>query len=355
MKVSESSSKKFLTALLSSVLIALSLAQTCAAQAGVADEPLFASKGGRCGFRDRAGRWVIPPRFRYCNIFEGGMAEVMDESGNSFYVDASGRRVENRNFASNHFSEGLIPVNIGGRYGFADASGHLVVFPSFDDAGDFAEGLAPVKSGGKWGYIDRAGSTLIAPQFDKADSFSEGLASVCFDTGEKSLSEKFTSEIERKCGFIDRTGALVIQPRYDNAGRFAEGLAPVYSGRYYPYAAAAGADAGKWGYVDRAGRLVIPLQYAGASSFSEGLAAVRVGGKSGYIDSSGRFVIRPRFEYAMGFKGGVALVAVGETKYYWPYKGLSVLAIGLKGRHGYIDRTGEFVSSKLTWKGKWKK
>ena len=34
---------------------------------------------------------------------------------------------------------------------------------------------------------------------------------------------------------------------------------------------------------------------------------------------------------------------------------LTVFAVGLKGRHGYIDRTGEFVSDKLTWKGKWKK
>ncbi len=57
----------------------------------------------------------------------------------------------------------------------------------------------------------------------------------------------------------------------------------------------------------------------------------------------------------MSFKGGLALVAAGETKYYWPDKRITVPGIGRKGTHGYIDRTGEFVSDKLTWKGKWKK
>lgn len=82
---------------------------------------------------------------------------------------------------------------------------------------------------------------------------------------------------------------------------------------------------------------------------------MKVGKKWGFIDATGAFVITPRFEWARSFGGGLALVALGETKYYWPYKGITVLGGGLKGRHGYVDGTGEFVSDKLTWKGKWKK
>src|SRR5689334_19560297 len=104
MKFMTSSPKRFLTALLSSVLIALSLAQVCAAQAvagGAGGAPLMVHDGDRCGYRDRAGRWVIPPRFRVCGTFEGGMAQVVI-GDRGLYVDASGREIEDRNFASNH-------------------------------------------------------------------------------------------------------------------------------------------------------------------------------------------------------------------------------------------------------------
>ena len=58
---------------------------------------------------------------------------------------------------------------------------------------------------------------------------------------------------------------------------------------------------------------------------------------------------------ANDFDDGLALVFVGELKSYWPYRGLTILGVKFKGRFGYIDRTGGFVSDKLTWKGKWKK
>src|ERR1043165_8010081 len=98
MEVSKSSSKKFLTALLSSVLIALSYAQTCKAQAGGVGAPYYVYKGDRCGYRDRAGRWVIRPRFCVCTDFEGGMAEVVNlDRTADFYIDTSGRRIDDRN------------------------------------------------------------------------------------------------------------------------------------------------------------------------------------------------------------------------------------------------------------------
>ena len=68
----------------------------------------------------------------------------------------------------------LFPVVVGGRWGFVNKSGEIVINPQFDRAEGFAEGLAPVKMG-RWGYVDPAGKVAINPQFDRADSFSEGL------------------------------------------------------------------------------------------------------------------------------------------------------------------------------------
>lgn len=44
--------------------------------------------------------------------------------------------------------------------------------------GDFDEGLMAVRVGGKFGYIDVMGNMVIAPQFEKACRFIHGLASV---------------------------------------------------------------------------------------------------------------------------------------------------------------------------------
>lgn len=53
-----------------------------------------------------------------------------------------------------------------------------LVSPKYEDAESFSDGLAAVKQGGKWGYIDESGKLVIPCQFDKAYPFSEGLAIV---------------------------------------------------------------------------------------------------------------------------------------------------------------------------------
>ncbi len=127
---------------------------------------------------------------------------------------------------------GLFPVQVGGKYGYMDKTGRLVINPQFDGAWSFSEGLAMVGSGGwgtrKYGYIDKTGKYVIAPQFDKALSFSGGLARV---------------KIGGKWGYIDMTGKLVIAPQFDKALSFSGGLARVKIG-------------GKWGYIDMTGKFV---------------------------------------------------------------------------------------------------
>jgi len=102
--------------------------------------------------------------------------------------------------------------------------------------------------GGKWGYIDQAGNMVIAPQFDYTDGFTEGLAAV---------------KVREKWGYIDTTGKTVIPLQFYYAGSFAEGLAVVEIGE-------------KWGYIDTTGKTVIASQFDDAWSFSEGLAGSSV-------------------------------------------------------------------------------
>jgi len=325
-----------------------------------AGDPLPVYRDGKWGYSDRSGRMVIEPQFEMAFPFVNGMAEVFRKGHNELlYIDREGKAIAARNFSSNRFSEGTIPIKVGEKYGYADEKGETIIFPRFDGAGDFSEGLAPVQIEGEWGYIDHSGKVIIAPRFDSASSFSEGLAIVGFEkrkalqgNGQERETLTFSERLSNvKYGFINKAGQIVIEPQFDSADDFSDGLAPVRIGSLL---ALSDVDSKvvKWGYIDKAGRRAIELQFLDARKFSEGLAAVKVGRKWGYIDTTGRVVIPPQFEYALDFTGGLALVASGRTKTDWPYRGLTIMRIKIIGKQGYIDRVGKFVSDKLSWKGK---
>lgn len=131
--------------------------------------------------------------------------------------------------------------------------------------------LFRVVKGGKAGFIDKTGKIVIPPQYDYVDAFSEGLAAV---------------QVGKKYGYIDKTGQMVIPPQYDGADEFSEGLAAVEG------EGVLGLDG--WGFIDKTGKIVIPLDFNDhPDGFSEGLAAVEVGEKTGYIDKTGKYIWEP--------------------------------------------------------------
>ncbi|GEM_PF-5375851 len=66
--------------------------------------------------------------------------------------------------------------------------------PQFDEVRDYSDGLIQVKPGGKWGYINNEGKYIINPQFDWVSKFSDGLAMV---------------SIGKNWGYIDKDGKYV--------------------------------------------------------------------------------------------------------------------------------------------------
>lgn len=85
--------------------------------------------------------------------------------------------------------------------------------------------------GGKWGYIDNTGKIVIKPQFALACDFPEGLASVI---------------IPGKRVFINKTGKVIIDTKDTKiafASNFSEGLACVIGDKV-------------WGYIDKTGKYI---------------------------------------------------------------------------------------------------
>ena len=83
--------------------------------------------------------------------------------------------------------------------GFLDKQLNVVIKPAFQEIQRFSQGMAAVKIGGKWGYIDKTGKLVVPAIFDTAEPFIGGLAAV----DQSTTSNGFT-------GYIDRTGKKVI-------------------------------------------------------------------------------------------------------------------------------------------------
>ncbi len=164
-----------------------------------------------------------------------------------YAVDPSGLvvilRLEKTGYGTDHFV-----------YGFAKATGEIVVEPQYDSAGPFGpNGLAPVHKDNKAGFIDTQGTVQIPLQFLDAKTFGDnGLAPVKTSAG---------------WGYIDAHGAFVIPPHYSDAKPFNDkDLAPA-------------ADR-LWGYIDHTGAFVISPRFDDAWTFwPDGTALVKFAGK----------------------------------------------------------------------------
>ncbi len=333
----------------------------------------------RYGFIDRQGRLVIPadydfvwpefdhPPARYGNQFdvgfESGFAEgavVRAQASDGWQlIDAAGRALGQGGWArmDGFGSAGLATVSTGrrageGKTGLIDRHGEVVLQPTYDSIGKFSNGYAPVRQGGKCGYIDARGTLVIPPRFPEFSDggFSKhGVAKILLHPGRDPGDPKVHS---MGFGYIDAHGDVVIdKDDYDRVDAFQDAMDE-------PLARAV--KGGKIGYLDTRGKLALGWFDAGTSFGADGLAAVKVNAKYGYIDRQGKFTIAPAYDDALHFDGDTALVRLGAK---WgiidhaghvvvPFEydrlagfGGASITMGSRGGHEFsVDRAGKFAA-----------
>jgi hypothetical protein len=109
------------------------------------------------------------------------------------------------------FHHGLARVKTGGKWGFIDTTGKMVIAPEWDEANDLANVgteqtpilLARVAREGRWGCIDASGREVIEPSWDKMELFRQ-----LYDG-------RFIAPVQRGdlWGVVDATGKTIIEPR----------------------------------------------------------------------------------------------------------------------------------------------
>lgn len=152
-------------------------------------------QNGRWGYRDGDGRVAIAARYEAAQEFsEQGVAAVADDQGWA-YIDRYGRVVIRTLTVDNgpdEFQEDLARFRRAGKIGFFDRRGRIAIQPKYAWALPFSEGLAAVCEGcaevpdgehraikgGRWGFINRQGELVIALRFEETGSFEKGRARV---------------------------------------------------------------------------------------------------------------------------------------------------------------------------------
>ena len=280
------------------------------------------SRARAYGVLDSSGAQVIPLQFAGLGRqFNEGLCPA-GEGGKLGFIDVKGIFVVAPLFDDvSNYSEGVASVKRSGKRHYIDLRGNKSFEGEFDGAERFAGSLAAVRIGDLWGYVNHNGTIVIPLEYRSAREFSEGLAAV--------------ETADRKWGFINSRGQLVVSAKYDQVREYREGFAPVLRGN-------------RWGFIDKSGTVVIPFRFLNAGTFGQGLAPVSTveTGVWGYIDHSGAMRIKPQFTGGGPFAGdGVAKVGLPDNRPRngGPYGGTAEDV----GWFGYIDKTGRLLWSYL--------
>ena len=234
------------------------------------------------------------------------------------------------------FSEGLAAVRIGGRFGYIDHRGEIVIRPTFDLAGQFYQGLAEVLVGDKAGIINRAGVLVVEPMFRRAVPstsnvviVSEGPWTSGYYPGHEVLPGLKGEIFSRgKYGLYHIAGHWVRRPDLTQVMQFEQ------DGRGLIWATDKESSTGPFGLLASDGKWIVEPQYEYAGALSDERAVVRkrVDGAllTGAVDPTGQLVV-PLQPWALsGWRNGWSLVRES-------YQG---------GKEGLVDKSGRLVGGR---------
>jgi hypothetical protein len=252
------------------------------------------------------------------------------------------------------FQMKLYPVISGGKYGFMNTQGKLMIPAMYNEVGPFQEGLAVVSKDDKFGIIDKKNQMLVDFQYDEILEFVQNRAIV-------RKGEKY--------GVIDRLGKIIFPLVFDDisfTGSFYDtekdekiqlydlnfqevanvlevAIEPSYfqsmSKQHPEYEFIGELDrisnravvkvAGQLNYIDSSGKLILtnPLEWfpdaLSVAKSNNGFAVYRKKEKYGLIDINGKVVQKNVFESSGPFTG------------FWPVKD--------KGNWALLDVKGKVI------------
>ncbi len=249
--------------------------------------------GLRYGYIDKDGNEMLPMKYKEVSdflctenntdCFALGCYRIKDINDKIFYINPISKEIIDEAAAKKSFKPKVNMEEV-----------NLLLDPS--------EGLQLVKhkSTNKFGYINNLKQIVIPMQYESASSFGSGLAPVTLYGHQM---------------YIDKNGNEKI-----NADGFS------YTQCFYNGYAVVKNSEKKYAFIDTTGKNKTGFIYTYADGFSSGLAAVCLDGKCGFLD--------------LNLKPAVPLIY--QSVDYFSESGLAHV-LTMDGKHGYINKKGEFV------------
>lgn len=311
------------------------------------DAIILAEKDGKYGIYDREGKELLAPVLKKMTAVNDGMLGGKTKTWN-FYT-TGGRKIPGDFDEVQAFNEGLAPVKVKGKWGFADKTGKIVIAPQYKEVRGFSEGLAAVKDGKQWFYIHKDGSLLPSVSVKDPGDFHQGVAVVdngwlmdksgkryaklkkyayvgefqdngLASVGVRRASRSFLDYISIGWGWGDGWGwggpYWGVGPGW--------GWGPYFGGYSYHHhhhyhhgwGGSIGISPGMAmprslyrGYVNKQGQEVIPPQYSYVSEFYGDYALFRDDGHWGMLNAKGEVKIPAAYDTLWPFSNGLAAFA----------------------------------------------
>ena len=182
----------------------------------------------------------------------------------------------------------LYRIQVGGKCGFINEKGKLIIDPQFDNAfWFFGDSVCYAQIGNQNGLINMQGEFVV--NLDTAINWVYE-----FEKGNATFRTK-----SGKFGIINKWGEIILPACLMDMLRD-------------DYGFIAQDTLGKSGYVNKYGEFIVPCKYDEVGPYSEGRIVVKTGEKYGYVDSLGTWVIDSIFDEARTFGDGLARVKIND-------------------------------------------
>jgi len=228
----------------------------------------------------------------------GGRWEFSESGANrtNWYWFALNYNVVNngpfRNATESRNAGGKTISHTGGKWGFIDANGNVLIKPEYDSYQVPLHGTCIVRLDKKWGMLDTSGKILVPFSFDMVSYLNMGT---------ELMVQTQLNSVQMGC--IDTLGNIVVPIQYRKIIPLGDHFIGVSTN-------------GKWGVSKTSGEVITDEKYLEVSPFSNGYAAVRTGRKWGIIDSTGKEIVAPVYDAAGTFSEGMCAV---RQSIYWGF------------------------------------
>jgi hypothetical protein len=274
------------------------------------------------------GSWVFEPRYAHAGTYNEERIPVSDDGKLWGFADASGEMVIPRQFrfAYNFVSGGASAETDPNEFVVIDRSGvplalwrgHTKEGRAIACRGGMSSRTTWQPSTGTWGYLDETGAVVVDTDHLAAKDFAAGRGAV-------RLAEASYSAVKPgKWAYLDKDGNIAIGP-------FDAWDVRIHGGERRW----ARINDGTWYFVDTSGTVVLRTPFRDLDPFANGFSCVRSNdidarlqrNLCGYIDTTGTPITELCYVHAQPFAHGLAGVAVHQIYPTW----------------GFIDHTGARV------------